>query len=88
MPRIALRPRPPIIASLSLFALVVILGPRPVAVPLEPAPMGPAPKCIVSGERHGELYLPDPGWRTSQPPILDVDTLVSGLKQLLATPRT
>lgn len=106
MARIALSQRPPIVASLSLFALVVMLGPRPAAVPLEPGPMGPAPKCIVHGARHGELYLPDPGWRTSQMPtlvplghwtmpilpphevMLDVDTVVSGLKRLLATPHT
>jgi hypothetical protein len=69
MARFALSQRPPIVASLSLFALVVMLGPGPVAVPLEPEPMGPTPKCIVHGERHGELYLPDPA-TTSQMPTL------------------
>jgi hypothetical protein len=106
MARFALGQRPPIIASMSLFALVVMLGPRPVAVPLEPEPMGPTPKCVVQGERHGELYLPDPTTSASQMPtllplghwnmpilppsdvVLDVDTVVSGLKRLLATPRT
>jgi hypothetical protein len=108
MARFALSQRPPIVASVSLFALVVMLGPRPVAIPLEPEPMGPAPKCIVQGERHGELYLPDPSWgsqmptlaplghwntpvlppRTDDIPTFDVDTLVSGLKRLLATPHT
>jgi hypothetical protein len=108
MASFALRQRPPIIASLCLFALVVMLGPRPIAVPLEPEPMGPTPKCIVQGERHGELYLPVPS--TSQMPTLaptghwnmpilpdraddgipmfDVDSVVSGLKRLLATPQT
>ena len=109
MTRFALSQRPPIVASVSLFALVVMLGPGPVAVPLEPEPMGPTPKCIVHGERHGELYLPDPSWGTSQMPTLaplghwnmpvlppladsiptfDVDTVVSGLKRLLATLHT
>lgn len=106
MARIALSQRPPLVASLSLFALVVMLGPRPMTVPLEPEPMGPSPTCVVRGERLGELYLPDPGWRTSQLPMLvplghwnmpilpppevirDVDTVVSGLKRLLATPHT
>ena len=110
MARFAFSQRPPIVASASLFALVVMLGPRPVAVPLEPEPMGPTPKCVVQGERHGELYLPDPSWGLSQMPTLvplghwntpvlpphaddamptfDVDTLVSGLKRLLATPHT
>jgi hypothetical protein len=106
MARFALSQRPPIVASVSLFALVVMLGPGPVAVPLEPEPMGPTPKCIVHGERHGELYLPDPSWGISQMPtlvplghwnmpilppsdvVLDVDSVVSGLKRLLATPHT
>jgi hypothetical protein len=107
MARFALKQRPPIVASTCLFALVVMLGPRPVAVPLEPEPMGPTPKCIVQGERHGELYLP-PATASEMPtlvplghwnmpilpplsgsiPTFDVDTVVSGLKRLLATPHT
>ena len=105
MARLALRQRPPIVASASLFVLGVMLGPRPEAVPLEPEPMGPTPACIVRGEPHGDLYLPVPDPRTSMPtlvplghwtmPILppaddvvDVDTVVSGLKRPLATPHT
>ncbi|MEO8844230.1 MAG: hypothetical protein ABI591_25380 [Kofleriaceae bacterium] len=107
MARFALSPRPPIVASASLFALVVMLGPRPVAMTLEPEPMGPSPTCVVHGDRRGELYLPDPSWTSQMPtlvprghwtmpilppheatPILDVDSVVSGLKRLLATPHT
>jgi hypothetical protein len=108
MARIATTQRPPIVATLGMFAFAVLLGPRPVG-PIEPEPMGPTPKCIVAGERHGELYFPDHGWMSQMPtvvplghwtmPILppgvplpgdtiDVDTLVSGLKRLLVTPRT
>jgi hypothetical protein len=103
MAPIATTQRPPIVATLGLFAFAVLLGPHPVG-PIEPTPMGPTPKCVVAGERHGELYYPDPAWTSQMPtvvplghwtmPILpprgtiDVDTLVSGLKRLLVTPHT
>ena len=110
MARSAISQRPPIVASLSLFALAVMLGPRPSTV-IVPQPLGPTPKCVVEGVQRGELYIPSHGWQPGlempralphghwampilpptdhdQMPVFDVDTLVSGLKQVLSTPRT
>jgi len=66
MARIATTQRPPIVATLGLFVYVVLLQPRPVS-PVEPTPMGPTPKCVVAGERHGELYYPPHEWMSQMP---------------------
>lgn len=101
MARFAITQRPPILASVFLAAGAVLLGPQPpAAVAYEPMT---SPTCIVQGERHGEIIVPRGHWTTPElhpdsgfrmpilgydPPVIDVDRLVSGLKHLLDTPKT
>jgi len=60
MNRFANRQRPPIFASLWLFGAMALLTP--------PAPtrvaMGPAPRCVVHGERYREILVPSGTWDT------------------------
>jgi len=68
MARIATTQRPPIITTLGLFGYTLLLVPHPVGS-IEPTPLGPTPKCVVAGERHGELYYPDHTWMSQMPTI-------------------
>ena len=129
MARLATAQRPPVLASVCLFAAAVLLQPGPArVVQVAPDPLGAAPPCLAAGAWHGDLYVPDglwnmpvvhpqgqwrmptigPGQLAPVPNVLapgaviplghwdpdveakaiDVDSLVSGLKSLLATPPT